>query len=142
MFVRFGCRGSAVPRLVVLTISATILGACDFVERRLDGPYSLCAADTEETALCHDMGEDTFQHRVRAVVFAAGADPRHVIAKRHPPDDRSVTEYFIIDRARDGRLADSAAVTGPLTAAEFAAARRRMGVSPSLQFTLVQRHLE
>jgi hypothetical protein len=112
------------------------------VERRLDGPYSLCAVNSEETALCHDTGADTFQDRGPAVVFAAGADARHVIAKRHPPGDRAVTEYYIVDRARDGSTADRRAVTGPLTAAEFVAARSRVGVSPSLRFTLVQRHLE
>jgi hypothetical protein len=113
-------------------------------EVRLDGPYHLWAADVpEDMMLYHALGGDVGVGRVGPTVFAAGWDARHVIAKRHPDRDRVVTEYFILDRAKDGPTADpDSVVTGPLTAAEFAAARARLGVSPALAFTVVLRDLE
>ena len=113
-------------------------------ERGLDGPYYLGATDVpEQMALYRRVDDALGVQRVPPTVFAAGWDARHVIAKRHPAGDRARVEYYILDRGRDGVAREPAAsVTGPLTAAEFATARRRLGVHPAVDFRVVLRDLE
>ena len=122
-------------------------GACslfDYESHRIDGPYELVAIDVpSQMHLAYDIGDGASVGRVPATVFAAGADARHVIAKRHPDGDRTRTEWYILVRAQDSASADpSASVIGPLTEAQFGAERKRLGVAPSLEFTVVRRNLQ
>lgn len=128
-------------------LAAPSVAACslfDYESHRLDGPYELVAIDEpSQMHLAYDIGDGVSVGRVPATVFAAGADARHVIAKRHPGGDRTRTEWYILVRARDSASADpSASVVGPLTEAQFAAERERLGVAPSLEFTVVRRDLQ
>jgi hypothetical protein len=130
-----------------VSVSALLSVACfpfDGGTHRLDGPYRLFATDvSSDMALCYDVGDGACIGRVGPTVFAAGWDARHLIVKRHPGNDRARVEYFILDRARDGRLAEPAAsVSGPYTQQEFAAARQRFAIDPRLTFTLVLKDLE
>lgn len=80
--------------------------------------------------------------RLGPTVFAAGADAHHVVAQRHPAGDRTRTEYFILERARDMALASpGASVRGPFTKDEFERERVRLGVSPALDFSVVLENL-
>ena len=89
------------------------------------------------------VGSNVDVTRVRATVFAAGWDAHHVIVKRHPGGDRTRTEYYILDRRKDGPQAPPRqSVVGPLTAAEFATRRTALGVAPSLTFRLTLHDLE
>lgn len=113
-------------------------------EHALDGPYALYATDVpEQMALVYSVGSSVYLTRVPATVFAAGWDARHIIVKRHPGGDRTRTEYFILDRRRDGPEAEPAqSVVGPLTASEFTSRRVELGVAPGLEFRLTLRNLE
>lgn len=139
-------RVRALVRAAALAASLALAGCFPFDadEVPLDGPYFLWAADiSADMALYYRLDHDGGVGRVDATVFAVGWDARHLIVKRHPANDRAVVEYFIVDRAKDGPTADpKATVTGPLTAAEFAAARRRLGVDSALDFRLVLHELE
>src|SRR6478672_8112778 len=76
-------------------------------DRHLDGPYRLFAADLpEQVMLCYDIGSGACVGRVAPTVFAVGWDARHMVAKRHPDNDRARVEYFILDRAKDFASAD------------------------------------
>lgn len=113
-------------------------------EHKLDDTYYLGATDiNRQMSLYRRIGNDGIG-RVGATVFAAGWDTHHVIVKRHPNGDRSRTEYFILDRAKDDapERDPSASVSGPFTQEEFVHARRGAGVAPSLDFTLVLRELQ
>lgn len=131
---------------VALAASLSLVGCFPFDagEVPLDGPYFLFATDiSSQMALYYRIEHDAGIGRVDETVFAAGWDAHQVIAKRHPANDRTVTEYFIIDRAKDGPYADpKETVTGPLTAAQFAVARGRFGVDPALGFRVVLHDLE
>lgn len=134
-------------RFSTIIASAFVLSACfpfDAGEHRIDDQYYLWAPDVRsQMALYFRLAEDDGVGRIESTVFAAGADERHVIAKRHPGGVAGVTEYFIVDRTRDRDIArPSEVVAGPFTAAEFIAARRRLGVDPSLDFTVVLRDLQ
>jgi hypothetical protein len=104
----------------------------------IPGPSRLRSAERRSVS-----ARDSLHLRVGPTVFALGRDDRHIIVKRHPGGDRSITEYFILTRAVDtASSGKAAAVTRPLTAAEFADARRRLGVSETLGFSFVLRDLE
>jgi hypothetical protein len=150
--------GGRTCRAFLLVAVATMPASCfpfGGPEQRLDGPYFLRATDIpEQMALYRDAGNGNGIGRVGATVFAAGWDRRHIIVKRHPrvklsPADRSRmdrtrTEYFILDRSKDDSpIRDSSAsVTGPMSEAEFLAERRRVGVDPALDFTVVMKNLQ
>jgi hypothetical protein len=108
-------------------------------QQRLSGPYILLNAFSGgSTYLAYEFDGGSTIGRVSWVVVAAGADENHVIVKRHPEGDTSVTEYYIIDRRRDGPYVDpSVCVVGPLDRDQFVAERVAMGVSPALDFSVV-----
>lgn len=140
-------RTSEMRKFVLASFALLAFGGCfpfDAGHVRIDGPYYLWAADTrQDMALYYRVGRDGGVQRVASTVFAAGWDEHHIVVQRHPKGDRAVTEYFILDREKDNALAEAhQVVTGPLTAAEFAAARNRLGVSPPLAFTVRVRDLE
>jgi hypothetical protein len=63
---------------------------------------------------------------IGATIFAVGADAKHIVLKQHPASDlgatsfdRSITNYFIVEK-RSGSFKDrEAGVRGPLTKEEF-----------------------
>ena len=130
-----------------LVVALGIAAACfpgDGGRRELDDSYVLWAVDARsDMALWYHTPRLDGLMRVPPTVFAAGWDTRHVIAKRHPNGARAVTEYYIIERAKDSAArGNGEAVTGPLTAAAFRGARTRLGVAPALEFTVVLHDLE
>jgi hypothetical protein len=55
----------------------------------------------------------------RLAFFAVGANERYVVAKQHPSGDRTITNYFIIDRQKDDIRSLESSVMGPMTEREF-----------------------
>lgn len=111
-------------RRAALLVVGTIVSACSLFDSGVEwraGPYALVWIDTaENVSLDYDLGDGAWVGRIDSTVFAVGWDGRYLVAKQHPGNDRSKTNYFIIDAGKDGRYADTAqAVTGPLTAAQF-----------------------
>jgi hypothetical protein len=106
-------------------------------EEHVDGPYYLFATDVaEDMALNYRTGPEGGVRRIPPTVYAVGWDERHIIAQRHPANDRSLTEYYILDRTTDSALAEpEESVVGPLTAEQFRDQREVLGVSPALGFT-------
>ena len=114
-------------------------------EHAIDESYYLAATDiSAQMSLYRRVDKSTGIARVEPTVFAVGWDTHHLIVKRHPNNDRSKTEYFILDRAKDASpLTDpSVSVTGPFSAEQFSDARRRAGVAPELGFALVLNDLQ
>lgn len=128
-------------RTLALAVSFSALGCFPFDggEHRLDDEYFLRATDIrEQMALYRHVSDGNGIQRVGATVFAAGADAKHVIVQRHPTGEPRRTEFFILERAKDTPHADpDASVTGPLTRSEFERARQRLGVAPTLGFSVV-----
>jgi hypothetical protein len=87
-----------------------------------DGQYALSWIDLpDEVTLSYDMGHGSSIPLVEPRVFAVGADDRYVIAQQHPAADRTITNYFIVDRRQDVLKQLKTAVVGPLTEKEFQA---------------------
>jgi hypothetical protein len=127
----------------MLAIAIGVCVGCDG-SVPVDRPYVLKGVDTrEQMALYYTLPHGDAVGRVDATVFAVGWDAHHIIVKRHPVGDRTQTEYFILDRAKDGPLVDpKLSVVGGFDSAGFVDARRRLGVDPRLGFQRVLRDLE
>ncbi len=84
------------------------------------GKYVLAAVDTMGQMSLFVEGQAPMQSAlVGPAVFSVGADDRHIVLKQHPSTDasggfnRSVTNYFIVDKAL-GSSERQKAVRGPL----------------------------
>ena len=85
-----------------------------------DDRYALIWIDEpRDVSLDYDLGHGGWSVLVDARVFAVGSDGRYVVAKQHPHGNRSVTNYFIVDKQADPERDRARAVVGPLTAQEF-----------------------
>jgi hypothetical protein len=114
-------------------ILATQLASCGFAhDETLTGPYRLVAVDTqEEMSICYTLEKGNCVGRVSGTIFSVGWNERFIVAKQHPRNNREVTNYFILEMARDNRLADpSASVTGPLSSTEFEEKAVSLGLPP------------
>jgi hypothetical protein len=124
---------------VAFAMSLALLGCIgtEDPEQHLSGPYVLLNAFSGGSTYLAYRQDGSTIGRVSDTVVAAGADKNHVIAMRHPDGNTAVTEYYIIDRSRDGfYVKPSVSVVGPLDSDQYDAKRREMNVSPELDFTV------
>jgi hypothetical protein len=110
----------------------TALAGCGLPvgDEQIDGPYRLFAADNmEQMHICYDLGDGGCIGRIAQTVFAVGWDESHIVAARHPNNDRSSVEYFYIVRADDGPYVDpTVTVRGPFDAQSFDQEKQRLGL--------------
>ncbi|MBL9198885.1 MAG: hypothetical protein JNL39_00205 [Opitutaceae bacterium] len=106
------------------------MGCADAHREKLIGPYILIAVDVDEQmCVAYYEGKGISITRVLPVVFAVGFDANYIVAKRHPDNNRSITQFYYIDIAKDGKHSDQfKAVTGPLTEDEFKKAKAELGL--------------
>jgi len=119
--------------LVIGVIFVFHLAGCGFVhDEKIAGPYRLVAIDiSEQMGVCYTLEKGDCIGRIPETVFSVGWNERFIVAKQHPSNNRSVTNYFILEMARDSKLADpSASVTGPLSAAAFEERVASLGLPP------------
>lgn len=83
--------------------------------------YVLLAIDArEQMNLAFDLGNGTASGLVNATVFSIGSDDRYIVVMQHPGGDRSVTNYFFVERTSSSRSEDREnGVRGPLSKEEF-----------------------
>lgn len=108
-----------------------MLPGCGFVhDEKLAGPYRLNAVDImTDMSVSYDLGNGSTVGRIPSTVFAAGFDSRYIVAKQHPNDDRTITNFYYLEIAKDSMYADpSASVTGPLTEKQFAAKQSELNL--------------
>ena len=97
---------------------------------KLVGPYILVAIDTEsQMSVSYDVGGGASVGRILPVVYAVGWDDRYIVAKQHPEEDRSITNFYFLDIAKDANYGDQfKAVTGPLTEKQFLIAKAKLSL--------------
>lgn len=84
--------------------------------------YLLVAIDSkEQMSLIFDLGNGTGLGLVGPIVFAVGANDKHIVVKQHPSlYDKTLTNYFVVERsASDDFEERQKLVTGPFTKQEF-----------------------
>ena len=117
-----------------LVLAMVLLSGCGEVhEEHLVGPYDLSAIDLEQQMSVYHSDNAA---RIGETVFSVGWNKRYLVAKQHPNNNRSVTNFFYLDMTKDGPYFDpKASVVGPLTEAEFARKQAELGL-PSFQRTI------
>lgn len=114
--------------LFILCFSITLITACNEWSYdtcwESDG-YRLIAIDTASQMSLIFEGDGGLE-LVGATIFAVGADTEHIVVKQHPASDlgatsydRSITNYFVVEKRSGGYAARKSGVRGPLTKAEF-----------------------
>ncbi len=86
--------------------------------------------------VAYDLGDGTEIGRISETVFAVGWDERYIVAKQHPKNDRSVTNFYYLVVAYDSPYADpDVSVRGPFTSEEFARKQAELRL-PSFKRTI------
>src|ERR1041384_2335642 len=88
--------------------------------------YVLLAIDARgQMNLSFDEGDGTALGLVGPTVFSIGADDKYIVVKQHPSKDtfgafdRSITNYFVVERTTSPSFADrQKGIRGPLTKEE------------------------
>jgi len=74
----------------------------------------------DQMNLAFDLGNGTASGLVDATVFSIGSDDRYIVVMQHPGGDRSVTNYFIVERTSSSRSEDREnGVRGPMNKEDF-----------------------
>ena len=120
MIVLTTMRMTPLFRYCVMLVTASLLSSCGLFDSGVEwrgGPYALLWIDTAENiSICSDLGGGSWIGRIDSTVFAVGWDGRYLVAKQHPNNDRSKTNYFIVDARNDSAYADQTnVVMGPET---------------------------
>jgi hypothetical protein len=120
---------------VVLSLAGCSPAFSNVIDEHLIGPYELVAVDDEEQ-LCvgyrNDAGGGT--NRIDAVVIDVGWNESYIVAARRPVGQPGgELSYYYLDIAKDTPISAYDAVTGPLTEAEFEAAKTALDLP---EFTL------
>jgi hypothetical protein len=108
-------------KLLTIVMAVFIFVGCDAHHEKLIAPYLLVAPDTlEQTSLSYDLGDGNSIGRVDSTVFAVGWNEHYIVAKQHPKNNRTVTNFYYLEISKDSKNADPTnSVVGPLTETEF-----------------------
>ena len=121
-------------RFLMMAAMVTQLTSCIFegTNEKLTGRYRLSATDIDiQMHVSYELESGDTIGRIPETVFSVGWNDRYIVAKQHPKNDRTVTNYFYLEMARDNKYADpSASVTGPLSADEFEKKKTKLGLPP------------
>jgi hypothetical protein len=117
------------------------LTGCGSRQEHLVGPYSLSAIDVpEQMGVYYELGDGSGIGRIEATVFSVGWSGQYIVAKQHPSNNRSITNFFYLDILKDSKYAEpSNSVVGPLTETEFLIKQRELGLPA---FTRTIKNLE
>jgi hypothetical protein len=114
----------------LLFLVFALLSGCIFDSGEVwrDEPYLVGWIDTgDNLTLSYDLGKGNSIGRVEAKVVAVGSNEKYVVAKQTPIGNRTATNYYVIDRAKDNKYADTkVAVLGPLSEPEFEKKKREL----------------
>ena len=115
----------------LLPVIALLFSGCGYVhDEKLTGPYRLIAVDVDEQMnVSYSLPNGSAVGRIPETVFSVGWNDRYIVAKQHPKNNRSITNYYYLDMSHDSAYADpSASVTGPLAESDFLRRRTEIGL--------------
>jgi nitrous oxide reductase accessory protein NosL len=115
----------------LLPVLALLLSGCGYAhDEKLTGPYRLIAVDVDEQMdVSYSLPNGGAIGRIPETVFSVGWNDRYIVAKQHPKNNRSITNYYYLDMSRDSTYADpSASVAGPLKESDFLRKRTELSL--------------
>jgi hypothetical protein len=108
--------------------------------------YYLIATDSEEQlslSYCDPNDKNGCIGIIGATVFSVGYNDTYIIAKQHPSNNRSITNYFLLPiNNKDRHWGDNFGLIGPLTVDQFNEKKKELNISESLKFTIVKDNLK
>lgn len=125
-------------RVFALFCFALFAAGCGFVyDQHIVGPYRVFAVDVMQgTSVGYESANGTIVTRIHGPIYAYGYNLRYIVAARYAAADKSTSEYFVLDMAKDSEYAESSAsVSGPITREEFDSERARLNL-PELSVTI------
>jgi len=78
---------------------------------------------------------------IKKTVFALGYNKKYIIAKQHPDNNKTITNYFILSIKRKYLSGDNSGLIGPLSAADFEQKQKELKLE-KLDFSIVYKELE
>ena len=114
---------------IILLLSCLFITGCGFShDEKITGVYRLIAVDiNEQMSICYELENGSCIGRINQTVFSYGFNKRFIVAKQHPANDKSVTNYYYLDMTKDSEFAEpSESVTGPLSKEEFEKATKKL----------------
>jgi hypothetical protein len=127
------------PRVAFILMVVATVASCDRlwpdVTWRSDRYITAEVDSRGQMNLGFDTQDGSWQTLVGPTVFGVGADEKHIVVKQHPSTDgfghydRSVTNYFVVERTRSSDFRErQRLVKGPMTEEEF----KRLAAATSL----------
>lgn len=106
------------------------------LKEKIIGNYYLTAVDNPiDCALSfRESNGSNYTMIIDATVFAVGFNDKFIIAKRHPFNQRTITNYYILPLKR---VWDNKGLIGPLTFEQFNMKRKELNIPGGLTFTKV-----
>jgi len=123
-------------KLKLILLATLLTTSCSFFDRSSEivGDYTFGYIDSrcEMTIFYGPIWQMDGQ------IYAIGWDEDFIIAKRNPDCNKSITDYFIIDIAKNSVGSEDSflGVFGPFTENEFILKREYFGVPQTMSFTL------
>jgi len=104
-------------------------------DERIDGPYFLVAVDAlEEMSVSYREPPNTSGSAfglIEETVFAVGWNADYIVAKRHPENNRRVTEYYyIVRKDAESAVYPGDGVRGPFNEEAYQREAERLGLPP------------
>ena len=110
---------------------------CSEYNKHITGPYYLDAVDIAgQMSVDYDLGDGSGIGRIEPTVFSVGWNNRYIVAKQHPANNRTVTNFYYLDMTKDARYGNPTdSVVGPLTRTEFISKQQALGL-PAFSITI------
>ena len=115
--------------MITSLLICLLVTGCGFShDEHITGSYRLTAIDIDsQMSIYYDLGDSSGVGRIDETVFSYGFDDIYIVAKQHPKNNKSITNYFYLDMRKDSKYAEpSDSVTGPLTKEEFETAALKL----------------
>ena len=107
------------------------------MEKKIVGKYYLVAVDVaEDMTICYKLENGDYLGVVEETIFAVGFNEKYIIAKQHPGNNKSVTNYFIIPVNQSKNFYPDTRMNKALTLEQFNQGRQESGIPEDLTFTL------
>ena len=78
---------------------------------------------------------------IKKTVFALGYNKKYIVAKQHPDNSKTITNYFILPTKRKYLPGDNFGLIGPMSATDFEQKRKELKLE-KVDFSIVYKELE
>ena len=134
-------------KLLAILILCLFSGCSGFLvkDHIVDDFYLIATDSPQQSSLsfCDPGDNEGCAGIIKATVFAIGFNTKYIIAKQHPSNNKSITQYFIVPiKLKDKVWGNYFGLIGPLSLKQFNSKRLELNIPDSVTFTKVIHELE